>query len=165
MLARCASASLRPAARRVLAPRVLTSSPLTARGFRATAPRAVLEADASNSINKAYHAGNLALVGLAPLAIIAHPSGMSMPVDVALSVALPFHAHVGMNYIISDYIPKGMRGGARVVLLGVSAATVAGLLSLSFSDDGIVGTLKRLWGWSPAAAAEEQEQEQEEEEE
>ena len=33
----------------------------------------------------------------------------------------------------------------------------------SFSDDGIVGTLKRLWGWSPAAAAEEQEQEEEEE--
>ena len=162
MLARCASTSLRPAARRALAPRVVTAAPSTAaRGFRATAPRGVLEADASSTINKAYHAGNLALVGLAPLAVIAHPSGMSMPVDVALSVALPFHAHVGMNYIISDYIPKGMRGGARVALLGVSAATVAGLLSLSFSDDGIVGTLKRLWGWSPAAAAEEQEQEQE----
>eukprot|EP00937_MAST-01D_sp_MAST-1D-sp2_P006500 g6500.t1 len=122
--------------------------------FSCLNPPARTTADGSSSVNKAYHMGNLALLALAPAAIVLHPSPLSMPIDCVLAIALPFHGHVGMNYIISDYIPKGGRGAARGLMLLASGATAVGLLSLSVSGDGIVGSLKQLWrGGKPAPAA------------
>ena len=104
-------------------------------------------------MNKAYHASNVALVGLAPLAIALHPSALSVPIDVALAVVLPVHAHVGMNYIISDYVPRGVAGGVRAAMLGVTGATVLGLLYLTASGEGVVGSVKQLWrGGAPVGA-------------
>lgn len=47
---------------------------------------------------KLYHAISLAILAGTPLAIATSPSAITMPIDVVLGVALPVHAHIGMNY-------------------------------------------------------------------
>ena len=36
--------------------------------------------------------------------------------DLALGVVLPFHAHVGLNAVISDYIPYAWRSALPMVV-------------------------------------------------
>ena len=83
-----------------------------------------------------------------PLALITAPSPLTMPLDVVLGLALPLHAHIGMNYVITDYVPKLSRkavGPARVFMVGVTGATVLGLMKVNFMGDGITTTVKGLW--------------------
>ena len=37
-------------------------------------------------------------------------SYINVPVDLAVTVALPVHSHIACNFIISDYVPKAARG-------------------------------------------------------
>ena len=39
-----------------------------------------------------------------------------MPVDLALGVIFPLHAHIGMNWVISDYVPPDMRTSVRTAM-------------------------------------------------
>lgn len=57
----------------------------------------------------------------------------------------PAHAHVAMNYVVSDYVPKAARSMARVGLLGVTIITAAGLLKLNLTGEGLTETLKSMW--------------------
>jgi hypothetical protein len=50
-----------------------------------------------------------------------------------------------MNWIFTDYVPGSPTGPARVLLLGASILAAAGLLKLSVSGPGIVGTVKEMW--------------------
>ncbi len=105
----------------------------------------VLDADTSKSLNKIYHTSGIVLAGLTPIAFILSPSMLNMPVDIALGVLFPLHAHVGMNYVISDYVPKALRSLARAGLLGVTIITAAGLLKLNLTGAGVTETFKSLW--------------------
>lgn len=74
------------------------------------------------------------------------PPPQNVPaVDYALALAAPLHGHVAMNYVISDYVPVAARMGARAGMLGLSLATVAGLLKLNREGPGVTGALKQLW--------------------
>ncbi|GMI54389.1 hypothetical protein TeGR_g10095 [Tetraparma gracilis] len=87
-------------------------------------------------------------MALAPVCFAVSPSAVSMPLDVALGLALPLHAHIGMNYVITDYVPKiskGLTGPARVLQLLFTAVTVAGLLNLNVRGEGMTETVKKLW--------------------
>ena len=119
----------------------------TGRHFHSDKPNqsSVLDADTSKSLNKIYHTSGLVLAGLTPVAFILSPSIINMPVDIALGVFFPLHAHVGMNYVISDYVPKAFRSLARAGLLGVTIITAAGLLKLNLTGAGITETFKSLW--------------------
>ena len=44
---------------------------------------------------------------------------INMPVDLALGVIFPLHAHIGMNWIISDYVPPAMRGSSRMLMVRI----------------------------------------------
>jgi succinate dehydrogenase (ubiquinone) membrane anchor subunit len=117
------------------------------RSFHSGKPNqsSVLDADTSKSLNKIYHTSGIVLAGLTPLAFILSPSMLNMPVDIALGVLFPLHAHVGMNYVISDYVPKASRSLARAGLLGVTIITAAGLLKLNLTGAGVTETFKSLW--------------------
>ena len=67
-----------------------------ARTFSAkTAPaNSFVGADQTITQNRIYHKSHYLALGLVPVALIAHPSPLSMPLDVALAVVLPVHAHV-----------------------------------------------------------------------
>lgn len=103
-----------------------------------------LIADTTNSLNKPYHLSS-ALLAIALPASIILPKTAALPFDLGLAVLLPFHAHVGLNYIISDYVPKNLRGLARLGVLGLSTITFLGLAKLTIDGPGVGGTLTHLW--------------------
>ena len=105
----------------------------------------LVEADGSKGLNKFYHKSFFLLALLTPVSFALAPSPMNQPVDIALGVLFPVHAHVGLNYVITDYVPKAFRTAARVSLLGVTGLTIAGLLQLNLSGVGMTGTIKNLW--------------------
>ena len=116
----------------------------------------IVNADETTGGLKVYHYVNLVLLGVAPLAFVAPPP-LVLPIDLLLSVAFPVHAHIGMNAVISDYAKKffgkGAVAPARYGMLGVTVVTTAGLLKLTLTGPGIVGTIKSLWS-KPAKANE-----------
>lgn len=65
--------------------------------------------------------------------------------DLVLGVAFPFHSHVGLNYVISDYVPKQSRSMARGALMVCTVVTVIGLLKLNLSGPGLTESIKGLW--------------------
>jgi len=93
---------------------------------------------------KLYHYSGIALAALTP-ACLAAPSVVSPPLEVGLAVAAPLHAWVGLNYIISDYVPLAARGAVRMGTLGITGVSIVGLAKLAVNGPGIVNTAKMLW--------------------
>lgn len=55
-------------------------------------------ADEGKMGTKLYHAVNLVVLVGTPVAIATSSPSLTLPLDVILSVAMPLHAHIGMNY-------------------------------------------------------------------
>lgn len=87
----------------------------------------------------------MALAVLTPVAFILSPSVLNMPIDFALGVIFPFHSHIAINYVISDYVPKNARGPARMALLACTVIAAAGLLRLNVAGPGVTDSIKSLW--------------------
>lgn len=75
-----------------------------------------------------------------------------MPFDLALGVLVPVHAHVGLNFVVADYVPKSSRPLARGLVLALTIVTAAGLLKLNIQGPGLTESLKSLWR-KPVAGA------------
>ena len=107
----------------------------------------ILEGDSGKGIlsTKMYHYTVYGSVALFPVALVLSPSVINIPVDVALGFVFPIHAHIGMNYVISDYVPKGLRPAARTGWLAVTAITVLGLLKLNLFGDGMTESVKSMF--------------------
>ena len=90
---------------------------------------------------KIYHGSSFALAGLVPAAMVIRDG--NLPVDLALGVALPVHSHIGLNFVISDYVPKSARLPARASVLGVTVATLYGLFQLNMYGEGVSKTAKK----------------------
>jgi succinate dehydrogenase (ubiquinone) membrane anchor subunit len=86
-------------------------------------------------------------IGLFPVALMvpASMSAVAMPLDIALAVLLPLHGHIGMNWVMTDYVPGSPTSGARMALLVVSALSTLGLLKLAVTGDGLIGSVKSTW--------------------
>ena len=66
--------------------------------------------------------------------------------DDTLAFLFPFHGFVGLNFVISDYVPKKWRGSARLAAFFGMFVAFAGLYKLnSFGGPGIAKTVKQLW--------------------
>ena len=96
-------------------------------------------------MNKFYHGSMIALAVLTPVSFALAPSPINQPIDLALSVLYPAHSHIALNYVISDYVPKAFRTLARVSLVGVTLATITGLVKLNVEGAGMTQTVKNLW--------------------
>lgn len=98
---------------------------------------------------KALHYSSVALMGLTPVAFVLSPSPLAIPVDFALGVLFPIHAHIGMNNVISDYVPKSAQTLARIAWLGVTGVMLLGFLRVNIEGAGITETVKTVWRESP----------------
>jgi succinate dehydrogenase (ubiquinone) membrane anchor subunit len=67
-------------------------------------------ADTGKLGTKFFHLSGYTLVGLFPFAMVWGNSMVTVPCDLALGILMPIHGHVGLNYIVSDYIPPAARG-------------------------------------------------------
>jgi succinate dehydrogenase (ubiquinone) membrane anchor subunit len=92
-------------------------------------------------------------MGLVPVAFVLSPSPLNLPVDLALGVLIPLHAHVGMNNVISDYVPKAQRQFARVTMLGLTAVMLLGFVRVNLEGAGITETVKTVWREPPTKEA------------
>ncbi|CAM9508446.1 unnamed protein product, partial [Phaeothamnion confervicola] len=102
-------------------------------------------ADEGTLATHVYHMANLFLLAVTPVALVLSPSVLNKPVDLALGVAFPLHAHIGMNYVISDYVPKHLRGPARAAMLGATVLAILGLTKLNLTGPGLTESTKALW--------------------
>ena len=68
---------------------------------------------------------------------------------VITSAYICVHSYIGLNYVITDYVPKiskKMVGPSRAVSLAISALTFAGLSKVALSSPGgLPGVVKGLW--------------------
>ena len=94
---------------------------------------------------KVYHYTSMGLLALTPVAIVASPSVLNVPIDLIIGFLIPLHSHIGLNYVVSDYVPKALRTVARASVLGLSVIMAAGLLKINLHGVGITETVKHLW--------------------
>jgi len=81
----------------------------------------------------------------------------SPQVDLVLGIAFPIHGHIGMNGVITDYVPKPARVIARYGALATTTITLIGLMKLNLFGPGITETYKSLWRRRAADKKEEEE--------
>ena len=105
----------------------------------------LLNADTGKLGTKFFHLSGYTLVGLFPFAMVWGNSMVTVPCDLALGILMPIHGHVGLNYIVSDYIPPAARGATRAGLVAATAVTILGLLKLNIQGPGLTGSLKQMW--------------------
>jgi succinate dehydrogenase (ubiquinone) membrane anchor subunit len=79
------------------------------------------------------------------VAFVISPSKYNMPIDLSLGVLFPLHAHVGINAIVTDYVPKAIQSSARFGLAGATSIAILGLLKLNVFGVGMTETIKSLW--------------------
>mmetsp|Transcript_23942 Transcript_23942/g.35147 ORF Transcript_23942/g.35147 Transcript_23942/m.35147 type:complete len:137 (+) Transcript_23942:74-484(+) len=104
-----------------------------------------VNADSGQLGTKFFHNTNLLLVGIFPIAFFSSPSSITYPLDLAMGVLIPLHAHIGVNIVISDYVPKAARSACRFGMVGATVLTIAGLTKLNVAGPGITETIKSLW--------------------
>ena len=123
------------------APRARVAHPTSSRAM------SVLASDQTTPEFKFYHKTHYAMLGLVPLGLLIPTSALSTPIDLLLAVAIPVHGQIGMNWIITDYVPPSARMATRAVLLGATLFSIAGLTKLSLDGEGpgFMGSLKALW--------------------
>ncbi|KXJ81950.1 hypothetical protein RP20_CCG016431 [Aedes albopictus] len=90
------------------------------------------------------------LLGAIPLGL-AYPS---KAMDVVIAVCVVGHQQTGLSSVVTDYVRTDfLRGMATKAVQGatmaLSAATLAGLLYLTFADIGITETVRRIWAVEP----------------
>jgi succinate dehydrogenase (ubiquinone) membrane anchor subunit len=89
--------------------------------------------------------------GLTPVALALSPSLLNFPVDLALGIVLPIHAHIGMQGVVEDYVPRGtLRAGAKIGVAVLTVTTLLGLMKLNLCGPGLTESVKSLWR-DPAA--------------
>merc|ERR1711881_834289 len=103
----------------------------------------LLAADAAKHGVKILHYSSYGLIAAAPIGVMGY---FEKPIDIGLALALPAHTHVGINGIMTDYVPKiskSLLAPARVGMLGVTVLTTAGLLKLAMGP-GICESVKSM---------------------
>ncbi len=73
-------------------------------------------ADSSRQLNRYFHQTGVALAVLVPLAFQSSFDTISTAANLAMAPIIGFHALVGMNNVVTDYIPKQFRTGARFMV-------------------------------------------------
>jgi hypothetical protein len=92
-----------------------------------------------------FHLSHGALLLGIPLSLLLSPSLLAAPVDLAMGLLIPWHAHVGMVNVIEDYVPRPYRRLAAACMLLLSSSVAIGLLKLNLCGSGLGETIKALW--------------------
>jgi succinate dehydrogenase hydrophobic anchor subunit len=112
-----------------------------------------LDGDAGNLATHMHHKMTTFLSIATPIYVFSPDSLTNGMVDktigMALAVNIAAHSWIGLNYVITDYVPKvskAMVGPARAVTAGIGAVTLVGLGKVAFNDKGgLKGAALGLW--------------------
>ena len=112
-----------------------------------------LEGDAGALATRVHHGMTFSLAILTPLYFMV-PDSMTdgtfnKTFGLLLSANITAHSWVGLNYVITDYVPKiskAMLGPARIVNVGLAVITMLGMSKIALSSKGgIKGVVKGVW--------------------
>ncbi|CAG9464645.1 unnamed protein product [Pedinophyceae sp. YPF-701] len=111
----------------------------------------ILAADSFNRSGRAlFHYSHYALGAFVPLACFAPDNSVLQTVaDWGITAALPVHSQISVNAVVSDYVPKPVRGAARVATLFGTATMFLGLAKLNATGPGLTRTVRQLWHKEP----------------
>lgn len=95
---------------------------------------------------QAERALSVGMLGLIPASFIIS----SQATDYLVSLALVMHFHWGLEAIVTDYVRESLFGkfvpkAAHGLLLLFSAATLAGLFTMAYKDQGLTKVVKKIW--------------------
>ena len=92
-----------------------------------------------------YHYTSYFLLGGVPLALVSGQP-VSGILDVAMSVAIPVHFHIGMRSIIVDYVHEPSSLSAALnILAGVTVMTALGIVKFNIMDVGLTQGVVELF--------------------
>ncbi|KAI9222058.1 CybS-domain-containing protein [Blastocladiella britannica] len=104
----------------------------------------------------------IASAALVPPLAFAMVAGAHPINDVALAVLLPIHGYMGMDTIVTDYVPKRKMGTLNTLATwALRFGTVGlayGLWKINTEDVGVTEAFRRLWRAKEEAALKEQQQ-------
>jgi len=114
----------------------------------------IFDSDSSHKLSVFNHKLNWICLGLPPLALILSPSALNLPIDLAMGVLIPIHAHISGNGVITDYAHKITKArwwdrSLRGMLATSTLLTIAGLLIVNIQGPGLTETVKSLWRPKP----------------
>jgi succinate dehydrogenase (ubiquinone) membrane anchor subunit len=92
-----------------------------------------------------FHASAYVLAGAVPAAMVLSPSFLCVPVDLALGVVIPYHQHIGVRGVLTDYLPPPVRPFQSLILYVLTGVTTLGLFKINLCGAGITETVKSLW--------------------
>jgi len=112
-----------------------------------------LEADSGNLATHIHHKMTTFLAVTAPIYFFAPESLTNDFVDtifgLTLAVNVSAHSWIGLNYVVTDYVPKISKaavGPARLFSAGLGLVTVVGLGKIAMNGQGgIKSTILALW--------------------
>mmetsp|Transcript_18573 Transcript_18573/g.23381 ORF Transcript_18573/g.23381 Transcript_18573/m.23381 type:complete len:145 (-) Transcript_18573:160-594(-) len=112
-----------------------------------------LEGDAGNLATHVHHKMTTILSIVTPIYFLSPDSITTGIVDKSVGLLLAFnvsaHSWIGLNYVVTDYVPKvskGLVGPARAVTAGIGAVTLLGLGKVALNDKGgLKGVVLGLW--------------------
>jgi succinate dehydrogenase hydrophobic anchor subunit len=112
-----------------------------------------LQGDAGNIATHIHHKITTFLAIATPLYFMGPDSIISGPVDkgmgLLLAVNVSAHSWIGLNYVVTDYVPKvskAMVGPARLFSAGIGLLTLVGLGKIAFNEQGgLRATTLGLW--------------------
>ena len=125
----------------------------TARQVDTKTGNPILASDHNAGVIKYWHMTSGLLIAAFPVALVLSPSKVVLPIDLGLALALPFHTHVGMMGIVSDYVPPAMRTMVRAGVTGATVISTLGLLRLAMGP-GITESVKAVWRKNEKAKSE-----------
>ena len=107
----------------------------------------IIIADSSVEVLKVFHVTGVLLALHIPVAFCGFmPDLIQNLADDGLAILLPLHGFVGLNFVITDYVPNKMRGGVRVMAFLSMLLACGGMIRLNMKGNpGVSGTVKHLW--------------------
>ena len=105
-----------------------------------------LAADEGEKALKIFHGSSLAAAVVLPLAVFSDSGSATQTFcNWATAGLVPLHGHIGMNWIIADYVPPASQKTVRGLTLAVSVVCFLGLVRLNVQGDGVIDTVKYLF--------------------
>lgn len=96
---------------------------------------------------KVFHLTGTLLAVHLPIAFCGFmPEVIQNIADQGLSVLFPLHGFLGMNFVITDYVPKAARSPVRILAFLSMVLAFGGMARLNLSGNpGVAKTVKHMW--------------------
>ena len=68
----------------------------------------------------------------------------------AMGLAIPVHSLIGMQGVVSDYVPPALQRPVRLGVVGAAGVMGLGFLKLNLLGPGVTRSINQFWSSSPS---------------